>query len=84
MLPGTSNILNDKITAEPLKAHFEISEKRSEQKLAVKYLGVHIENTFKWKYHIKEVGSKVTHAIAANKYSIKFIPQNTISSYMLY
>ena len=82
MFAGTSHILNDKVIVEPLGAYFEILETPSEQKLAVKYLGVHIDNKLKWKYHIKAIASKVTHAIATNKYSKTFIPQNTLK--MLY
>ena len=49
MLIGTRHILHDKITAEPLRANFEISGEPIEQKISVKYLGVQIDNDLKWK-----------------------------------
>ena len=63
MLIGIRHIINDKITTEPLRANFMISGEPIEQKPSVKYLGVHIDNKLKWKYHIKAVASKVTRAV---------------------
>ena len=53
LLIGARHIINGKITAEPLKADFEISEEPMEQKPSVKYLRVHIENRLQWKDTIK-------------------------------
>ena len=64
MLIGTRHTINDKLTAEPLRANFMISGEQIEQKPSVKYLGVHIDNKLKWKDHIKAVASKMTRAIS--------------------
>ena len=82
MLIGTRHSINDKITAEPLRANFVISGEHIEQKPSVKYLGVHIDNKLKWKDHIKAVASKVTRAIAMIRHSKKLLPKHTLK--MLY
>ena len=69
MLIGTRHTINDKITAETLRANFVISGEQIKQKPSVKYLGVHIDNKLEWKNHIKAVASKVTRAIAMIRHS---------------
>ena len=75
MLIGTRHTINDKVTTEPLRANFVISEEPIEQKPSVKYLGVYIDS-------INAVASKVTRAIAMIRYTKKFIPKHTLK--MLY
>ena len=82
MLIGTRHTINDKITAEPLRANFVISGEQIEQMPSVKYQGVHIDNKLKWKDHIKAVASKVTRAISMVRHSTKFLPKHTLK--MLY
>ena len=82
MLIGTRHTINDKVTTEPLRANFVISEEPIEQKPSVKYLGVYIDSKLKWKDHIKSVASKVTRAIAMIRYTKKFILKHTLK--MLY
>ena len=78
MLIGTRHTINDKLTAEPLRANFMISGEQIEQKPSVKYLGVHIDNKLKWKDHIKAVASKVTRAISMIRHAKKFLPKHTL------
>jgi len=69
MLIGTRHIINDKITAEPLRANFLILGEPMEQNL-----GVHIDNKLKWKDHIKAVASKVKQATAMVKHTKNIHP----------
>ena len=78
MLIGTRHTINDKLTAEPLRANFMISGEQIEQKPSVKYLGVHIDNKLKWKDQIKAVASKVTRAISMIRHAKKFLPKHTL------
>ena len=72
MLIGTE-YNNEKITADPVRASFEISGDLAEQKSSVRYLGVDIDSKLEWKDRIKTVALKVTRIIAMIRYSKKFI-----------
>ena len=82
MFIGARHTINNKATTEPLRANFVKAGEPLEQKPAVKYLGVPIDNKLKWKDHIKAVASKATRAIAMIVYTKKFIPKHTLK--MLY
>ena len=47
MLIGTRHIINNKITAEPLRASFVILLEPIEQKASINYLGVQLDNKLK-------------------------------------
>ena len=48
MLIGTRHIINDKITAEPLRANFVISGEPIEQKRQPWHLRVHIDSGYSY------------------------------------
>ena len=78
MLIGTKNALQDKTNGELLKTELRITGEFIEQKTCVKYLGIQIDNQFKWKEHVASVSLKVSRAIGTIKYAKKLLPNETL------
>ena len=47
---------------------------------SIKYLGVHIDNTFDWKKHIQEVSKKISRSLGLIKYAKRFLPLDSLKN----
>ena len=65
------------------KLNLHIRSNALETVQSTKYLGVHIDDSFNWKIHIKEISEKISRSLCLLKCAIRFLPFDSLKTFIL-